>query len=139
MKTLYLLYASIAVVAAPAHAGSLTVDLDGVRGAGGTLYVSVQTRDQFMQDRGTAGSVLSSPQSGAHRFSFHIPPGDYAISVWHDDNGNGRFDKNESHVPLDGWALTNGGALRGEPTFDQVKTAVGDAATTVRLSMTYGR
>ncbi|MGZ8311067.1 MAG: DUF2141 domain-containing protein [Allosphingosinicella sp.] len=126
-------------IAAPAQAADLNVDLDGVRAAGGNLYVTVQTREEFMQQRETAGSIVSRPQAGAHRFSYEIPAGDYAISVWHDDNGNGRFDKNDSHIPLDGWAMANSAALRAEPTFDQVRTQVGSAPATVRLTMTYGR
>ena len=139
MKRIFLAIAGALAVAAPAQASNLTVDLDGVRDTGGTLFVSVQTREQFMQERGTAGSVLSSPQSGAHQFSFAVPAGEYAISVWHDDNGNGRFDKDDSHMPLDGWAMTNSQGLRGEPSFDQVRMRIGDAPASVRLSMAYGR
>jgi uncharacterized protein (DUF2141 family) len=139
MNRLSLIALGALSIAAPAQAANLTVDLDGVRAAGGTLYVTVQTREEFMQQRGTAGTVLSRPQAGAHRFGYEIPAGDYAISVWHDDNGNGRFDKDESFMPLDGWAMTNSAALRGEPTFDQVRTPVGSAPASVRLTMTYGR
>jgi uncharacterized protein (DUF2141 family) len=126
-------------VAAPAQASPLTVDLDGVRSAGGPLYVSVQTRAQFMQEAAAAGSVVEAPTAGSHRFSYDLPAGEYAISVWHDDNGNGRFDKDENFMPLDGWAMTNGSALRGEPSFDQVRILLGDAPANARLSMTYGR
>lgn len=139
MKRLFLAAAGAFAIAAPAQAANLTVDLDGVRSAGGTLFVSVQTRQEFMQERGTAGSVVTSPQSGAHRFSFAVPAGEYAISVWHDDNNNGRFDKDDRQIPLDGWALTNSQGLRGEPAFDQVKTRVGDGSASVRLSMAYAR
>ena len=127
------------LLATPAAASPLTVDLEGVRAAGGTLYLTVQTREEFMQQRGTAGTVLQRPIAGTHRFGFDVPPGDYAVSVWHDDNANGRFDKDESHQPLDGWAMTNGDALRAEPTFDQVKTTVGTAPASLRLTMHYGR
>ena len=72
------------VLASPAAAAPLTVDLEGVRTGNGTLYVSVQTREQFMQQDGTAGTVLYRPQAGAHRFAFEVPAGDYAVSVWHD-------------------------------------------------------
>jgi uncharacterized protein (DUF2141 family) len=139
MKTLLLASLAGLAAAAPAQAAPLTVELDGVRGAGGRLYVSVQTRAQFMQDSGVAGSVVSAPQAGSHRFAYELPAGDYAISVWHDDNGNGAFDKDENFVPLDGWAMVNGAQLRGEPSFDQVSTRLGDAAAAVRLAMTYGR
>jgi uncharacterized protein (DUF2141 family) len=124
---------------APAYAAPLTVDLEGVRAASGRLYVSVQTREQFMKDKGVAGSIMTAPQAGSHRFAYDLPAGEYAVSVWHDDNGNGAFDKGENYMPLDGWAMTNSAALRGEPTFDQVKTVLGASPAAVRLAMTYGR
>ena len=137
MKTL--VFASLVglSMASAAHAAPVTVELDGVRAGRGPLYVSVQTREQFMQDRGIQGSIMRSPSAGAHRFTYDLPAGEYVISVWHDDNGNGAFDK--AHMPLDGWAMTNSARLRGEPTFDQVKFATAGEAVTVRLSMTYGR
>jgi uncharacterized protein (DUF2141 family) len=128
-----------AIAIAPAQAAPLTVDLDGVRAASGRLYVSVQTREQFMKDKGVGGSIMTAPQAGTHRFAYDLPAGEYAVSVWHDDNGNGAFDKGENHMPLDGWAMTNSAALRGEPTFDQVKTIVGASPAALRLAMTYGR
>ncbi|HWT12506.1 MAG TPA: DUF2141 domain-containing protein [Allosphingosinicella sp.] len=139
MKAL-LLAAGLGLAAAtPGHGATLTVDLDGVRGSGGSLYVSVQTREQFMREGGVAGSVLPSPQAGSHRFQYEVPAGEYAVSVWHDDNGNGAFDNDENFVPLDGWALSNAAQLRGEPTFDQVRTVVGSAHAAIRLAMVYGR
>lgn len=130
---------SATLLAAPAQAESLTVELDGVRATAGRLSVSVQTRDQFMQQNGVAGSVLTSPSAGAHTFSFEVPAGEYAVSVWHDDNGNGRFDSDETHRPLDGWAMVNGDQIDSEPRFDQVKTSVADSPVRVRLAMIYGR
>lgn len=130
---------ALMVAVAPAQAAPLTVDLEGVRAASGRLYVSVQTREQFMKDKGVAGSVMTAPQAGTHRFAYDLPAGEYAVSVWHDDNGNGAFDKGEHHMPLDGWAMTNSAALRGEPRFDQVKVVVGGEAAAYRLAMTYGR
>ncbi|HEX8215889.1 MAG TPA: DUF2141 domain-containing protein [Allosphingosinicella sp.] len=139
MKYLILGALGAFAIATPAYASPLIVELEGVRSAGGQLYVSVQRREQFMQESAAAGSVIAAPTAGSHRFSYDLPAGEYAVSVWHDDNGNGRFDKDENHMPLDGWAMTNAGALRGEPTFDQVRIVLGDAPANARLSMTYGR
>lgn len=139
MKACFVASLAGLALAAPAWAAPLTVDLEGVRAARGTLYVSVQTREQFMQESGIAGSVVTSPQAGSHRFGYELPAGEYAISVWHDDNGNGAFDKDERFVPLDGWALPHSERLRGEPEFDQVKTVIGDSPAAVRLAMAYGR
>jgi uncharacterized protein (DUF2141 family) len=139
MKALYLTPLIALAAAVPAQAANLSVDLDGVRSARGTLYVSVQTREQFMQDRGAAGTVVRAPAAGSHRFAYELPAGEYAVSVWHDENGNGEFDKDENSMPIDGWSMVNGNQLRGEPSFDQVRTVVGNAPAAVRLGMVYSR
>jgi uncharacterized protein (DUF2141 family) len=126
-------------LAAPALATPLTVELEGVRSGRGTLHVSVQSRAQFMQDGRIAGSDVAAPSASSYHFTFDLPPGEYALSVWHDDNGNGAFDKDANFMPLDGWAMPNSERLRGEPTFDLVRTVVGNAPVSVTLAMIYGR
>lgn len=136
MKVMLATLAAIGI-AAPAQAAELDVRLDNVSDAGGTLYVSVQTREQFMQETGTAGKIVEAPAAGAHSFSFEVPPGDYAVSVWHDDNGNGSFDMGDNDMPADGWAMVNGEQLRAEPRFDQIKTTVTEAGAEAALTMIY--
>lgn len=135
----FLLFAFLLGAATSARASDLVVDLHGIRNGGGPLHVKVQTRAEFMGDAAIARATLATPAAGSRLFTFALPPGDYAVSVWHDDNGNGRFDKSESHMPLDGWALSNAAALRGEPTFDAVRFSLGAAPAMLRLDMVYAR
>lgn len=107
-------------LAAPgaATAGPVTVDLSGLR-AGGTLYVQLQTRDQFLGPQRTAGQRIGAPAAGALSVELgEVPPGDYAITVWHDDNGNDQYDVDpRTGAPLDGWAAIGADACaRGRPS-----------------------
>jgi uncharacterized protein (DUF2141 family) len=125
---------------AAASAGPVRIDLDGLR-AGGTLYVQLQTRDQFLGPQRAAGLRIATPAAGALSVDLgEVAPGDYAITVWHDDNGNNRYDVDPATgAPLDGWAMVNGDALRVRTTFDQIKVAVPAAGLHVPLALHYGR
>lgn len=112
----------------------LTVSVDGVRWDG-PLYVSVQTEAQFMQEAAAAGTIVHAPEPGSHSFTFDVPPGAYAVSIWHDD-GNGVFDRDERGWPLDGWALS-GTLGEGEPGFPGAAVTVGPDGTSVVLNMAY--
>lgn len=127
--------------AAPASGGStVSLNLGGIRAAEGDLYVSLQTRAQFMKPAGSYGTILRKPAAGSRTVTLTgVEPGDYAVSVWHDINNNRRFDRAENGVPTDGWAMLNAEGLRAAPTFDQVKFPVAGAAKTVKLEMHYGR
>ncbi|MBV9882849.1 MAG: DUF2141 domain-containing protein [Sphingomonadaceae bacterium] len=129
-------------LAAPmaAQAADVRVELSGLR-AGGTLYVQLQNRSQFMGAERVAGQRLAAPQAGTLSVDLgDVPPGEYALSVWHDDNGNDRFDVDPAngHV-LDGIAAVNAENLHSPPTFDQIKVAVPAAGITVPLTLRYGR
>ncbi|MEA3012494.1 MAG: hypothetical protein QOD42_1039 [Sphingomonadales bacterium] len=123
---------------AAAWAGPVTVDLTGLH-AGGTLYVQVQTREQFMGQARVGGRIVAAPSAGSLSVELgDVPPGDYAITVWHDTNGNNQFDMGASGQPADGWAMANGDRLRGQPTFDVVKLTVPADALRLPLAVSYG-
>lgn len=125
---------------AAAQAGKVEIDLSGLR-AGGTLYVQLQTRDQFPGAGRAAGRIVEAPPAGALSVDLgEIPAGDYAVTVWHDDNGNRQFDVDpRTGRPADGWATANGDGLRGRPTFDQVKLAIPASGLRVPIALHYGR
>jgi uncharacterized protein (DUF2141 family) len=124
---------------AAAHAGTVSVDLTGLR-AGGTLYVQLQTRDQFLGPARIAGQIVQAPQAGSLRIDLgEVAPGDYAVTVWHDDNGNQRFDVDAHGIPADGWATANADSLRGQPAFDQARLTVPAGGLNIPLALHYGR
>lgn len=123
---------------AAAQAGPVTVDLSGLR-AGGKLYVQVQTREQFMGQARIAGRVVLAPQAGSLSVEIgDVPPGDYAVTIWHDANGNNQFDMGARGQAADGWAMANGDRLRGQPTFDVVKLTIPADALRLPLAISYG-
>ena len=135
-----LLAASFLALPAAAQAGDVRIDLSGVR-AGGTLYVQLQTREQFMTDARSYGEIVRAPAAGPLSLTLkNVAPGDYALTIWHDDNGNSRFDVDPaSGRPADGYAAPNAEALRAAPQFDQVKMAVAADPVKVALPLYYGR
>ncbi|MBB4659482.1 DUF2141 domain-containing protein [Parvularcula dongshanensis] len=120
------------------QAAPLSVTLEGVEARGGTVYVSVQTEDQFMGEASIASEEIPSPRAGAHVVSFDLPQGRYAVSVWHDDDANGSFDMGPGGMPLDGWAIS-GPPLMGMPTFEGTAIETGEGGIETTLRMTYGR
>lgn len=130
----YLAAAALALILpAAAQAGPVTVDLSGMR-AGGTLYLQVQTRDQFLGQTRAGGRIVAAPQAGSLSVDLgEVAPGDYAITIWHDANGNNQFD-----MGTDGWAMANGDRLRGQPTFDVVKLTIPADALRLPVAVSYG-
>lgn len=125
-------------LATPALAGDVTVTLNGLQASDNPVMVGLQTRDEFLRPTGHLGTIIAHPKAGSQTVVIKdVPEGDYSISVWHDINGNWKFDKAPSGKPLDGWAMFNGANLHAEPEWDQVKFAVPQAGKAVTLDMIY--
>lgn len=141
MKTLmFATMIAAAALSTAASAETVTIQLDGVRATKGDLYVSLQTRAQFMKPTGTSGKIVRHPSGGSQTVTLTgVAPGDYSVAVWHDIDGNHRFDRAPDGKPLDGWAMVNAETLRSVPTFDQVSFPVGGGDKKLKLEMHYGR
>lgn len=140
-RRLSTLFASAALtpllMAGSAMAADINVQLQDVR-AGGTLYVGLQTEDIFLQDSSVNGQMLKKVQAGDVTIILKdVAPGQYSVSVWHDLDDDGVFDRMENGRPLDGWAMYNGGKLMGPPTWGTVSFTITDAGFTMTESLNY--
>ena len=111
----------------------LTVVVDGIDAdQGGNFYVTVQTEEQFRREAQVAGS-MDAPTGKTMTFEFDVPAGAYVVSVWHDDEGNGIFDRKSDGWPDDGWGISGPGGY----TFDEAKIVIGASPRTIKVEMTY--
>ena len=138
-KTLSLAAVAALSLAAPAMAEDVTVTLTGVQARGGVLLATLQTQGQFMQPAGAYGERIAGPAAGVVRVRFRdVAPGDYALMVLHDEDSDGQMKLN-GYMPAEGWAMINGDALRGPPTFDLVKFTVSASGADISVPMSYPR
>jgi len=129
--------ASAAAACAPAQ---LTVTVDNLHSARGEVavelyadsekgFLSKETRIQRVRqklDRAGAEVCLTPPG-----------PGYYALAVYHDENGDHRFNKNALGLPTEGFGLSNNPPLRlGKPTFRSVRFQF-EGGTEVTVHMRY--
>jgi uncharacterized protein (DUF2141 family) len=143
MKYTLSLIAAIGVItmaSAPAFAGDVVINLEGVETAKGDLYVGLQTKDQFLKDAGTNGAIIKAPKSGPQTVVLKdVAPGDYSVSVWHDIDGDMKFSRADNGMPLDGWSMIGAQDLRGAPTWESAKFSVTDGTETLSLKMVYSK
>jgi uncharacterized protein (DUF2141 family) len=146
---------SLALTALPVGAAELRISIDGIRSSKGTvligLYDSPETFRRAIEAAGTAG-FLNDPQrfaavslraNAALKSSVvfsNLPPGRYAVIAFHDENGNGKLDKNVLGVPTEPYAFSNNvQGFLGPPTYDKAAITVYDHDMEVRLTLVYHR
>jgi len=138
MKLLSIGILAALATAGSAWAGDVTVTVSGVQpNRGGKVYAALQTRDQFMQHAAARGAS-ADPTGPTLTFKLaDVPPGDYAISILHDTNGNRQMDTAPSGIPLEGWAIPGGEHLNHTPTFDEVKVTIPASGASYSATMVY--
>ena len=123
------------LVAQPAGAADLTIQVSGLRNAEGTVYAAVCTEDQFLQPActyfgsgaATSGTVMVTG----------VPPGTYAVQVVHDENNNRTLDR-PGFLPTEGMGFSRDAPMRfGPPQWDDAKFDLAEPGATVPLTMRY--
>lgn len=97
-----------------------------------SLFNSAETflKQPYLQ---TSGAVN---EDGSHQALFgKVPPGEYAVVVVHDENGNSKLDTGFLGFGGESYAYSNDARpLFGRPSFDEAKFAVG-ADTRITISV----
>ena len=87
-----------------------SVEFNNIQEAKGNLYIAVFDRkDAFLQaDRAGVKKIIPVSGSGSIRVSLGVlPPGEYALSCFHDLNGNGKLDTNFLGIPDEPYGFSN--------------------------------
>lgn len=88
----------------------LKVEFTNLRAAKGNLYVAVYDRaDVFLNTKNVRiQKIVPISQIGSLKISLgNLPPGNYALSCFHDLNGNGQLDTNWMGIPTEPYGFSN--------------------------------
>ena len=135
-----LMIVALLPAAAAGGGAEVGVSLEGVRSSKGLLRVCL-TRDPalFLKcNLDPAAHKQSIPAAPTARLVFaDVTPGDYALVVLHDENGNGKADTMLG-IPREGVGFSNNPVIRtGPPKFAAVLFHVGEARVSETIRMKY--
>lgn len=138
MRAMVMGITAAAALAGAAQAADVRVTLTGLQARGGRLLVSLQARDQFMKSEGVASAVFPGDTAGEKRFTLgEVAPGDYALFVLHDQDGDSRMTLDDAGRPAEGWTTNNAAQLHAKPSFDEVRVHVPAEGVSLTLPMVY--
>lgn len=129
----------VALVAQPS-ASEIRVAATGLRSAQGDVRVALfRTPETFPESKGIFVERVVPAHGDTVDIVFDgVPPGTYAIAAFHDENGNGRFDKGLLGVPLEGFGFANDASVvLGPPDFTDAAVTVGEAPLEIAMAIRY--
>ena len=134
-----------------AAAGELRITIDGIRSSQGLLLIglydsastfvrAVDAADEpgFLVDPQRFGAVaLRANRARKSGVVFtNLRPGRYAVVALHDENGNGRLDKNVLGFPTEPYGFSNGAeGFLGPPSFRDAAMALGAGDHAIRIEL----
>lgn len=105
-------------------ANSLHIEVSSLKNKTGKLRIGLfNTSVSYTNNtKPYQGVVLSiSNKKVKHHFK-NIPKGTYAVAILHDENSNGRLDKNMLGIPTEGYGFSNNAkAIFSAPSFEKTK------------------
>ncbi|SCX81463.1 DUF2141 domain-containing protein [Flavobacterium caeni] len=116
---------------------SLEVKMTGFRTDAGNVKVGLyNNEDDFL--RKVFKNAVVDIKNGTASVTFKdLPKGTYAVSVYHDENNNGKMDKNTFHIPTEGYGTSNDAkGFMGPPKYEDAKFAVAKNAK-VNIKLNY--
>ena len=125
---------------AAANAAELEVEITGVRSADGMVRLALYNDpDKFPKRSGSfaGGDVIAVKGSVVYVFR-NLPPGLYAVAIYHDANANRRFDKNALGLPREGFGFSNDARpVFSAPGFDAAAVTLKAPRTRIKISLAY--
>ncbi len=145
MKKLILILVSIiiplAIIAQDQPNGSIEIRITGFRNAKGKVSVNLFNKaDGFPDDplKSFGWKTVSVLPDTVFIVFEDLPYGKYAVSVLHDENSNGKMEKNFLGIPREGFAFSNNYTPRiKSPAFSDAMIVLNKPKIVSELTMLY--
>ncbi len=123
------LFMSVALIlscgTAAADAAEIVVRLDNPPPGGTLVFLLFDSANAFGDLRDSL-KTRSFPSDGGEFYRIEgVPAGEYALVVYHDENGNKRLDKNFIGIPREPLGFSNGYRPKGPPTYERARFKLG--------------
>jgi uncharacterized protein (DUF2141 family) len=117
------------------NAADLTVELKGVGDKGNVMVALYKKGDKWL-GKSTAGTMVVAKKEGVSVTFKDLAEGEYAISMFVDENSNGKMDTNAIGIPSEPYGFSNDASGNfGPPSFEQAKVAVGKDNKTITITL----
>ena len=106
---------------------------------GGTVCVALwESTESFMKDEKWFRSAAIQIKDAINPCVFRdLPIGTYSVSAFYDVTDCGRFRRDGLGIPIDPWAISNGGPVWMPPSWGASKFEMGEGTIEIELDFTH--
>ena len=123
-------------LAQPGGQATIILKVTGVRSEKGQVKIAVfNSPKKWLEEPIYSATIDVDSQEVIWKIS-DVPYGDYGVAVFHDENRNGKMDKNLLGIPLEPYGFSNNLRVTfGPPKWDKAKFAVKSSTKDVSIEV----
>jgi uncharacterized protein (DUF2141 family) len=138
-KIIFILMLLIAFTGLNADEFTVTLEITGVKINGGTVYVAVYDSAEAVKNDIPCRTFKLEATSTTVSVQTQLDEGYYRVSVFQDENGNGKLDTGLFGIPKEPIGISNYSG-RGIPgNFEKLKLWIGQDTSKVTVNLAYYR
>ena len=125
--------------AVPESTGNLIVDISGFPSSEGFAMVALHNSEASYQDGEVSafGKIqIKLVEKKVQVVFTNLAFGGYGVSLFHDENANGKMDKNAMGIPKEAYGFSNNAkGLFGKPSYQKVMFQLNSAETQIAIKL----
>ena len=127
----------LAVIACRAQS-NLIVTIENLKNINGDILIGLYDNASNFPRKVATGKVVKVTEKLMKVTFPDIKPGNYAVSVLHDENQNKDMDQGRLGIPKEGYGFSNNAmGVMGPPSFKKARFHVPDGDSSITIKMKY--
>jgi len=116
---------------------TIILKVTGLRSEKGQVKIAVfNSSEKWLGEQPLYSSAINVDGQSVTWKINDVPYGDYGVAVLHDENSNGKMDKNFAGIPLEPYGFSNNVRVTlGPPKWEKAKFAVKGSTTEVSIEV----
>jgi len=112
---------------------NLSLEIIGAQKDGGIIHVSLFNSEQSYEEKKAYRSLVSNPDTAIVLLT--LPAGDYVISIYQDNNNNGKLDTNFIGIPKELFGFSNYDGRSFPGNFNKHRIQVNDSTKNILVNL----
>lgn len=122
MKNSILAIALLATAIISAQEFKLEIEVNGFKNNDGKAKINLYNTQESFMKKGIKSVKTVLKNNKTYAVFTDLPKGIYAVSMFHDENGNGEIDTNFIGIPTEGYGTSNDAkGFMGPPKYEDAK------------------
>jgi uncharacterized protein (DUF2141 family) len=120
-----------------AAAANISVEVKNIASSQGDIYAQLCDKSNFLKK--CIYNIIAKAKEGEIVVEFkNIPTGIFAVSIFHDENGNKNFDVDAIGIPTEGFGVSRDArGFRGPPKFEDAAFEVKPGNGKISITLSY--